>query len=52
MPVSTGQEFTKVFVYTHGNTTYTDRTLEAQSPLGTAFSILAATVDFLYLGHD
>ena len=52
MPLSTGLEFTKVFVYTHGNTTYTDRTLEAQSPLGTAFSILAATVDFLYLGHD
>jgi len=52
MPLSTGLEFTKVFVYTHSNTTYTDRTLEAQSPLGTAFSILAATVDFLYLGHD
>jgi len=52
MPLSTGLEFTKVYVYTHGNTTYTDRTLEAQSPLGTAFSILAATVDFLYLGHD
>ena len=52
MPLSTGLEFTKIFVYTHGNTTYTDRTLEAQSPLGTAFSILDATVDFLYLGHD
>ena len=52
MPISTGQEFTKVFVYTHNNTTYTDVTLEAQSPLGTAFTILAATADFLYLGHD
>ncbi len=42
--------FTKVF--THNGSAYSDVTLEAQSPAGTAFSILGGTNHFLYLGHD
>ena len=45
-----GWEFTKVFTY--NGSSYTDVTLEAQSPAGTAFSILGASNHWLYLGHD
>jgi hypothetical protein len=46
----TGREFTKVLTY--NGSAYSDVTLEAQSPGGTAFSILEATTHFLYLGLD
>jgi len=55
MPVSTGLEFTKIFSWDGGGLTaphYTDVTLEAQSPMGTAFTILNTTSHYLYLGHD
>ena len=45
-----GAEFSKIFAY--NGSSYTDVTLEAQSPAGTAFSILGATSHYLYLGHD
>ena len=45
-----GAEFTKIFTY--NGSSYTDVTLEAQSPAGTAFAILGATSHYLYLGHD
>ena len=45
-----GTEFNKVFTY--NGSAYTDVTLEAQSPAGTAFSILSGTGHFLYLGND
>ena len=45
-----GAEFTKIFTY--NGSSFTDVTLEAQSPAGTVFSILGGTNHFLYLGHD
>jgi len=39
-------------VLTYDGSSYTDVTLEAQSPAGTAFTILADTNDYLYLGHS
>ena len=45
-----GWEFTKVFTF--DGTSYTDVTLESQSPAGTAFAILGAANHYLYLGHD
>ena len=46
---SAGWEFNKVFTY--NGSAYTDVTLEAQTPAGTAFAILGGTSHFLYLGH-
>ena len=51
MPLYTGQEFTKIFAF-DGSSTYTDVTLEAQTPAGTSFAILGAAAHYLYLGHD
>ena len=48
--MATGWEFTKVFTF--NGSSYTDVTLEAQSPAGTAFSILGASNHWLYLGHS
>jgi len=44
MPTTAGSEFTKIFTY--DGSSYTDVTLEAQSPAGTAFSILGGTRHF------
>jgi len=55
MPLYTGQEFTKIFNWDGGGTTsphYTDVTLEAQSPIGTSFTILNSATHYLYLGYD
>jgi len=41
-------DFDKVFTY--NGSSFTDATLEAQSPAGTSFSILGGTSHFLYLG--
>ena len=46
---SAGWEFKSVFTY--NGSSYTDVTLESQSPAGTAFAILGGTSHFLYLGH-
>ena len=46
---SAGWEFKSVFTY--NGSSYTDVTLESQSPAGTAFTILGGTSHFLYLGH-
>jgi len=51
MPLYTGLEFTKIFAF-DGSSTYTDVTLEAQSPAGTSFAVLGAAAHYLYLGHD
>ena len=48
--MATGWEFNKIFTF--NGSAYTDVTLEAQSPAGTAFSILASTDDYFYLGHS
>lgn len=48
--MATGWEFNKIFTF--NGSAYTDVTLEAQSPAGTAFSILASTNDYFYLGHS
>jgi len=45
-----GWEFTKVFTY--NGSSYTDVTLEAQTPAGTPFNILTGANHLLYLGHD
>jgi hypothetical protein len=50
MATTAGAVFDKVFKY--NGSSYTDVTLEAQSPAGTAFSILDASSHYLYLGHD
>lgn len=39
-------------IYTYNGSAYTDVTLEAQTPAGTAFSILGGASHFLYLGHS
>ena len=44
-----GWEFEKIFTY--NGSSFTDVTLEAQSPGGTAFSILGGSNHYLYLGH-
>jgi len=51
MPLYSGLEFTKIFAF-DGSSTYTDVTLEAQSPAGTSFTVLGAASHYLYLGHD
>ena len=38
-------------VLTYNGSSFTPRTLEAQSPAGTAFALLEDTNDYLYLGH-
>ena len=48
MPSTVEQYFDIVEVY--DGSSFTDRTLESQSPAGTAFAILEGTDDFLYLG--
>ena len=50
MPSSALQHFTTVYDYDNSGTAYNDHTLEAQSSQGTAFAVLGATADFLYLG--
>jgi len=50
MATTAGAVFDKVF--THNGSSYTDVTLEAQSPAGTSFSILGASSHYLYLGND
>ena len=50
MASAVGAEFTSVFTY--NGSSYTDVTLEAQSPAGTSFSILGGASHYLYLGHD
>ena len=50
MATAAGAEFTKIFAY--NGSAFSDVTLEAQSPAGTAFSILGGTSHFLYLGHN
>jgi len=50
MAISAGWEFTKVFTW-DGSSTYTDVTLEAQSPAGTSFTIFNTAAHYLYLGH-
>ncbi len=50
MATTAGAEFNKVF--THNGSSYTDVTLEAQSPAGTSFSILGASSHYLYIGND
>ena len=52
---SAGWEFNKVFIWDGVGTAssdYTDVTLEAQSPAGTAFTAFASTAHYLYLGHS
>jgi len=50
MATAAGAEFKKIFAY--NGSSYVDVTLDAQTPAGTAFSILGATTHFLYLGND
>ena len=50
MATTAGAVFDKVFTY--NGSSYTDVTLEAQSPAGTPFSILGASSHYLYLGND
>ena len=50
MATTIGLEFTKIFTY--DGSSFTDVTLESQSPAGTAFTILGGTTHLLYLGHD
>ena len=50
MATTAGAEFNKVF--THNGSSYTDVTLEAQSPAGTSFSVLGGSSHYLYLGND
>ena len=50
MATSAGAEFIKIFTY--NGSSYTDVTLEAQSPAGTNFSVLGGSSLYLYLGHD
>ena len=50
MATTAGAEFNKVF--THNGSSYTDVTLEAQSPAGTSFTILGASSHYLYIGND
>ena len=49
MATSAGAEFSKIFTF--NGSSYTDVTLEAQSPAGTSFSILSGTSHYLYLGY-
>ena len=49
MPSSAGLEFSSVLT-TADNSTFVERRLEAQSPVGTAFTVLDNTNGFLYLG--
>ena len=48
--MATGWEFTKIFNF-DGSSTYTDVTLEAQSPAGTPFTVLNTAAHYLYLGN-
>ena len=53
MPSSAVTVFEKVFVYTASGTSWsTDTEIEAQSIGGTAFNLMQASGDFLYLGSD
>ena len=51
MPSSASLVFDKIFNF-DGSSTYTDVTLEAQSPAGTAFAVLNTSAYYLYLGHS
>ena len=51
MPLYSGLEFTKIYNF-DGSSTYTDVTLEAQSPAGTSFTVLGAAAHILYLGYE
>ncbi len=50
MATTAGAVFDKVFTY--NGSSYTDVTLEAQSPAGTSFTILGTSSHYLYLGND
>jgi len=55
MPSSASLVFDKIFDWDGTGTTsgdYTDITLEAQSPAGTAFTLFSTTAHYLYLGHS
>ena len=55
MPSSASLFFDKIFNWDGVGTAssdYTDVTLEAQSPAGTAFTIFNTAAHYLYLGHD
>ena len=53
MPSSAVTVFEKIFVYTASGSTWTiDTEIEAQSIGGTAFDLMQASGDFLYLGSD
>ena len=52
MATSARRFFEKVFDYDASGTTYNDRTIEAESILGTSFTVLGATADYLYLGNS
>mgnify|MGYP003657051336 CR=1 FL=1 len=47
-----GWEFEKVFNHNESTSTFTDNTLEAQTPAGTSFTLFNSTADYLLLGHD
>ena len=51
MPTTIGLEFSKIYNF-NGSSTYTDVTLEAQSPAGTSFTLFNTAAHYLYLGHD
>lgn len=44
--------FDLVYNYVDSTTTYTDNTSEASSEGGTDFTVIAATADYLYVGHN
>ena len=52
MPSKSKQFFDTVFDYDASSTTYNNRTIEAMSVIGTSFTCLGATADYLYLGSD
>ena len=52
MATTAGAEFDKVFNENTTNSTFTDNTLEAQSPAGTSFTLFNSTADYLLIGHD
>jgi hypothetical protein len=52
MATTAGAEFDKVYNENTSTSTFTDNTLEAQSPAGTAFTLFNSTADYLLLGHE
>ena len=52
MATTAGAEFDKVFNHNESTSTFTDNTLEAQSPAGTSFTLFNSTADYLLIGHE